>query len=86
MTTIKSPLFVENALIDSSFSQHDSHAANADFKERHRRENQSANRRLNYGRNYVSSLAKPFKKENLSNLFTFHRPFADNLVQNRDTK
>ena len=31
MTTIKSALFVENALSDSSFSQHDSHAANADF-------------------------------------------------------
>ena len=31
MTTIKSALFVENALSDSSFSQHDIHAANADF-------------------------------------------------------
>ena len=69
--TIKSALFVENALSDSSFSQHDNHAANADFKDRRRRENQRANRHLNYERNYVFSLLKPFKKENLSNLFTF---------------
>ena len=78
---LEASFFVENALSDLSFSQHDSHAANAD---RRRRENQRANQRLKLKRNYIFILLKPFKKEYLSNLFTFHRLFADILFQKRD--
>ena len=81
MTTIKSTLFVENALSDSSFSQHDNPAANADFKDRHRYRKKSESESTLKLR---VLLLKPFKKENSSNLFTFHRLFVNILLQNRD--